>query len=131
MNINPQQNRILHRLLTDTRMMDNKADLVFSFSGQRTSSSKELTANEAAQLIQYLGTLPNIKTQCNVMRRKIIAKAHKMRWEIAGKADMDRIDNWCITKGGFKKPLNDHNYDELVQLVTQFNQMYKKFVASF
>ncbi|WP_346237748.1 hypothetical protein ABDK00_001560 [Niabella insulamsoli] len=130
--INPLQNKMLHSLLTQTGLMHMKAELVFSYSSRRTSSSKELTTMEAANLINYLKAQPTEAAQCQQMRRKIIAKAHKMRWETAeGKADMERIEHWCLKYGGFKKKLNDHTYKELVHLVTQFNAMYKKFLAKF
>lgn len=122
---------MLHSLLSRTGLMQMKAELVYGYSGNRTSSSKELTMMEAAALISYLKGLPNEQAQCQLMRRKIIAKAHKMRWEKNGKADMQRIENWCLQYGGFKKRLNDHTYNELVQLVTRFDNMYRKFVASF
>lgn len=129
--INPLQNKMLHSLLNHTGLLHMKAELVYSYSGNRTSSSKELTMTEAAALISYLKSQPNEQAQCQQMRRKIIAKAHKMRWEKNGKADMQRIENWCMQYGGFKKRLNDHTYNELVQLVTRFDNMYRKFVASF
>lgn len=58
----------------------------------------------------------------DLMRKKIISMARTMRWYVAGteKADIDRIDNWCIKYGQFHKRLNDHTHDELTKLVTQF-----------
>lgn len=130
MYINPQQNRILHALLFQTNMMELKQELVWSFSNQRTSSSRELNVQEAQALISYLKNLDPKEIAAEKMRRKILSKAHKLRWELEnGKIDMARLNGWCIAYGGFKKSLNQHTHDELVQLVTAFDKVYKHYIS--
>ena len=129
MHITYNQNKVLHALLGSTGLMHVKQDLVYSFSYQRTTSSSELLVDEATALIKHLQSLSTDAETLNKMRRKIIAKAHNMRWELAnGKADMQRINQWCVRYGGFNKTLNAHTITELTKLVTQFNNMYKKFL---
>jgi len=130
MNINPQQNKILHALLHSTGMIEVKQELVYSFSNQRTSSSRELEITEATALIRYLKGLDPAEAACEKMRRKIIAKAHNLRWEVsAGTIDMARLNAWCVKFGGFGKVLNKHSYEELVNLVTAFDKMYKYYIS--
>lgn len=132
MYMNYSQNKMLHALLGKLGMMEVKADLVWSYTEARTTSSREMTTMEAANLLRYLKSIDPAEAVCEKMRRKIIAKAHKMRWETAqGKADMPRVDNWCLKYGGFGKKLNQHTQAELVKLVTQFDNMYRKFVNQF
>ena len=110
--------------------MELKQELVWSFSNQRTSSSRELNVHEAQALISYLKNLDPKEVAAEKMRRKIISKAHKLRWELPdGKIDMQRVDGWCITYGGYGKKLNQHAYDELVQLVTAFDRVYRHYIS--
>lgn len=63
------------------------------------------------------------------MRKKIIYYAHLMKWEVAGgKVNMDKINNWCKSRGMFKKALMLHTVTELTQLVSQFEKVYKSFL---
>ena len=50
----PKTNQKLHKLLTDAGLMERKADLVFSFTNQRTGSSREMTQDEAVDLVIWL-----------------------------------------------------------------------------
>lgn len=127
MTITNDQNKILHTLLSATRQMHLKAELVGGFTGGRTTSSRELHQYEAMELIKHLQAQAN-KTHeplvmvANKMRRKIIAMAREIKWEIKKKANMARINNWCKQYGYLHKPLNDYTYKELPQLITQFEK---------
>jgi hypothetical protein len=111
---------------------EEKEALVRLFTRQRESSTKGLTDAEADKVIDYLrGMCANQDKHPpgNLMRRHIIAMAHEMKWETQdGKADMKRINGWCVHYGFGKKPLNDYEYDELPQLVTQFKNVYNSFL---
>ena len=50
----PKTNQKLHKLLGDAGFMEQKADLVYSFTNQRTGSSREMTENEAVDLVIHL-----------------------------------------------------------------------------
>ncbi len=135
-----EQNKRLHQLLTTTGLTEDKASLVGAYSNGRTTSSSELLVGEADQLIAHLEAIAAEQTKYQAprvieddpadrMRKKIIAKAHEMRWEVAGsRADMARINAWCREKSFGKKPLNAYTLDELPQLVSQFDLVYKKYL---
>jgi len=86
-----------------------------------------------------MNQLPSKRTQFanskNQMRRKMISIAYQMAWtkvdlkKAKVSADMDRIDQWCMTKGMYKCALNDHTYKELTQLVTQFEKVLKSYLT--
>lgn len=132
--IAPHQNKYLHKLLNDLNLMDVKPELVASFSGKDSSSSKDLLYVEADHLIRYLerqssGTLPTPEEEeaSDKMRRKILSIAHEMQWKLeGGKVDIARVNAWCQTKGFGKKVLNDYSHDELTKLVSQFKIVYRK-----
>ncbi|GGG33273.1 phage protein GemA/Gp16 family protein [Hymenobacter glacieicola] len=132
--IKPWQNKYLHKLLNDLDLMDVKKELVASFSGKGSESSKDLHYTEADSLIKYLerqssGALPTPEEEeaSDKMRRKILSLAHEMQWELDnGKVDMARVNAWCQSKGFGKKVLNDYNHDQLTKLVSQFKIVHKK-----
>lgn len=140
MKTQPGQLKRIHQLLNSTKMMGEKSDLVRDFTGGREKSSKEMLYNEANNLIKHLEAYENslspkkvsyapVNDAKNAMRKKIIRYAHLMKWQLPGeKADMERINNWCVKYGQFKQPLNDHDEKELAKLVTQFENVYKSFL---
>lgn len=134
-------NRQLHALLTVTNMMPHKADLVHTYSSERTEHSSELMEFEAINLIKYLrglqtGQQPTPATNSSdKMRKKILAIAHTLAWyqrHADGKLvsnngkqvlDMARINAFCTEKGPYKKPLQLHTEKELTVLVTVFEKL--------
>jgi hypothetical protein len=131
--MNHAQNRQLHTLLSITRLMHEKANLVNGFTGGRSDSSKDLSFEEAADMIEYLqGERKSVKSEAaNKMRRKVISLAYEMRWAKSGQwaTALLSIDNFCKGEHGiYKKELQMHGYNELVQVVTQFESMYKKYL---
>lgn len=82
---------------------------------------------------QWLKGFKNGQTEAGQsMRRKLIAMAHDMKWQLptTGKCDMARLNNWCSTYGKYKKPLMEHTDAELVQLITQFEIVHADFIKS-
>lgn len=47
-------NQKLHKLLGEAGLMEQKADLVYSFTNHRTGSSREMTEIEALDLVRHL-----------------------------------------------------------------------------
>lgn len=128
-------------LLTKTGLQGRRHAIVWDFSGGRTESSRDLENSEMLAIIQALEKGFKELDRCDLMRKKLISMAHEMGWhsvdgikpggEVKFKADMDKINAWCCGKYGlYGKPLNSHNYTELVNLVTQFTQYHKKFIKS-
>lgn len=139
--MNLQLNKQLHTLLSANGLMAEKANIVLGFTQGRSESSKELTEREAREMIEWMRSLtPSPSPQrergdaANKMRRKIISLAYEMHWAKAGdwRAAVAAIDKFCLSeKSLFKKALNAHSYKELVQVVSQFESMYKKYLDKF
>ena len=121
-------NSVFKRLmacLTKHGMQGRRHALCWEFSNERTESSKDLTDQEALNIITHLegSTLK--------MRRKLISLCYDILWvDGKGKADVARLDNWCRKFGKFKKSLNDHNSGELQLLISQFETFHGKVLSS-
>lgn len=134
------QNRRLYQLLNQTGQVHFKAELVASFTGGRSLSSKDLTPNEARELIAHLERqvvaepkkpveIPDSPSQR--MRKKIFALCYQMGY-IYGEKPEDKKMNQAIVlrmveRNGYlkPKPLNSYSESELVQLVSQFEAMQR------
>lgn len=113
---------------------DQKRDMIGGFAGGRTRSSRQLTKEEATQLVRHLKSLDPDEVKAERMRRKIISMAHEMHWQKprSNDIDMTRVDGWCRNYGFGKKPLNAYTIQELPKLVAQFeNGPYKTFLNPF
>ena len=114
---------------------DYKKGLVEQYSNMRVSSTTGLLYDEANALINDLQREVNMKSPDAILaykrRRKLIAMAHEMQWEVeGGKADMKRIDNWCVTYGQFHKALNEHTAGEMSLILVQFEKAYLHHLKS-
>lgn len=114
--------------------MDKKALIVSGFTEGRTEHSSEMTQQEAFEMIDHLVKLkPQVieDDPDNRMRRKIISIAYEMKWAKPGQwaTALLGIDNFCKGEHGiYKKELQEHTHDELVKVVSQFGQLYKKYL---
>lgn len=62
----------------------------------------------------------------NPQRRKMIAIARDMRWDIRGNSVMmERLDNYCLTKTKYKKKLNELSEEELNKVLFIFEKEVK------
>lgn len=126
MKIEPSQMKVFHLLLSRTGMTANKISMISGITEGRTISSRDLSKEEAALLIEHLRTLDKNSKESEKMRRKIISMAHEMNWREKGKVNMAHVNEWCEKYGYLHKPLNKYTYNELPALVTQFqNGPYK------
>lgn len=108
-----------------------KQQLVRLYTNGRTGTTTEMTQKEAQDLIEFLKRQGHSPSKSDTMRKKIIHFAHLMEWKLPdGRADMKRINEWCIKSGQFHKPLNSHTFEELPRLVSQFEQMLKSYLNS-
>lgn len=109
-----------------------KQQFVRECSGGRCSSTTELTHAEAEQMIFDLANLTYSTgdyQKADRQRKLMIHYARQMGWETEdGKADMKRINAWCIKTGYLHKPLMEHDAKELPKLVNQFQRMYLEFL---
>lgn len=126
------QNAQIHALLNKTGLQKQKYTIAQSFTGREiTSWMSDISKAEAEQIIRHLQKLqppthlPSPQQEAGQrMRRKLISLARQCGWEVfkfpVMKADMERIDNWCLTYSPAKKYLNDMNIAELAQAITIF-----------
>lgn len=129
MNIQPNQNKLIHALLNSTGMMQQKKNIIMGFTGGRSDSSKGLTYEEAGAMLVYLKS----QDAAHKMRRKIIKLAHEIDWKKPGSnmIDLHAIDNWCKKYGYGHKGLNEYTTVELPKLVTQFeNGPYRHYLST-
>ncbi|RTL47238.1 MAG: hypothetical protein EKK39_14815 [Sphingobacteriales bacterium] len=130
MKITQQQRACIYAMMNKLHIKgETKEIITLGFTQQRTTHISEMTKTEAAALIQHLKDIDPEEQRANKMRRKIISMAHEMHWHNKyGKADIQRIDNWCKAYGYKHKSLNNYTYKELPALVTQFEQVYLSFL---
>ncbi|MEM7372790.1 MAG: hypothetical protein AAF587_29485 [Bacteroidota bacterium] len=128
--LTPTTNRRLHAVLNEHKLdSDSQAvkDIVLKHTNGRTPFKRFLTEEEANSMIlafnigQY-GWSPKQK-----MKRKIIAIAYGLKWvKPNGKIDMGALNKYCKQYSAVKKSLNQHSESELVNLVSQFEQLRRK-----
>lgn len=127
--INKKQITLIQTLISNTHLRAQKDNIVSSFTNERTTHVNELIEGEARELIEYLQSVTTNKGE--TQRKLMIHYMHQMKWQTeTGKADMKRLDNWCIKYGYLHKPLMQYNSKELPKLVTQFEGVYKSFLKS-
>lgn len=107
----------------------DRKELIHDFTQGEKNSLKALSDVEYKTFIKWLElTFKDIHfTQKsnpeNNMRRKLIALlVHQVGFS------MQQLDEWCIQYGKAHKPLNDNNYEELIDLVTQAEKVYATYV---
>lgn len=139
-----EQIKAINAILAKQGLMDDKKNIVQSWTQGRTTSTKDLYFNEAWLLVQALKneSLPSIEElRKERMARKIIAMAHEIGWikpvsvvdperGLVTKKDYTRLHDWIIKYGYLKKELREYTYMELPKLVTQFEfGVYKDYIA--
>ncbi|MBS1641565.1 MAG: hypothetical protein JSR11_03720 [Bacteroidetes bacterium] len=137
MKINSKQKSAVYALLNKTGLIAQKEIIVSGFSNGRTTHISNLASVEISELIKYLKTQDPDEKKAEQMRRKIIAIARSMGWQqqvvdgagkLILKADMKRIDNWCLNFGYLHKKLNQYLYNELPKLVSQIEMIQKNYL---
>lgn len=106
------QNKRLYLLLTMTHMQDQKADLVRTYTNQRTEKSSEMDEQEMEYLLERLQEIANTMQQ---QRRRIFSKVYSITLadslDEAGVLEyVHHIKNLHLE---LKSKLNDYNTDEL------------------
>ena len=122
--------------LTNTRH-----DVVFNFTGGRTSSTRELKPWEMAELVEKLGG-PKFSDpddfkwgqfdQGNIQHRYILSLCYQYGWTTWSQkytkniADIQRLGRWLRHYGKVKKPLMEQDSNELHTIIFQLEQMIIK-----
>lgn len=137
--INSQQLKAFNCLIHKLNLTEHKATMVEGATQGRATSSKDLSFDEARDLIKQLNEMAERadgnSEAITKMRGKIMYYARQMGWEkknLQGRtvADVSRIDAWCIAFSYKKKKMNFYKYAELPKLVSQFAEVYKHFLKS-
>lgn len=111
----------IHVLISQLQIIDQKQQLIYSFTNGRETSSKEMTLNEATQLIKHLAA----SDPCERMRKKCFALAYEagIIWGDTPedkKMNAVKLNQFLLYRGAVKKEINRMNKNELVKVVTQF-----------
>ncbi len=111
----------LHALLSNLGLVDQKQEMVYAMTDGRTTSSKDLSMDEARKLISNLAKYDPKERQKNL----IFSLAYKAGI-IYGESDADKkmnaakLNMFLKERGVVKKELNQMNFDELVKVHRQF-----------
>ncbi|MEP7317117.1 MAG: hypothetical protein ABI921_00190 [Panacibacter sp.] len=116
----------LHVLLNQFGLIDEKANIIHSITNGRTKSSRELTKDEAGNLLSQLSK----NDPADRMRGKIFALAYEAGIIWGESAEDKRMNSiklraFIKEKGTVKKELNRMTNTELVKVVSQFEQIVK------
>lgn len=119
------------KLLTKMHTIMNKVgvkkstDLIvsaFTTGGTEITSTKQLTRTVAEKIILFLQDHQRKNSSvdeilCDSMRKVILKKVGKVIWIRHHSTDMKLIHTWILREGVFGKPLHEHNFEELYQLM--------------
>lgn len=118
---------------------DTYRNMIFEFSGGRTTSSKELTKKEAAELIrEYLGT-DKVKKSEWMERKGVIEAIYALSFEIPflnqgyesstpeeKEMNKAKINKFVMTHGVVRTPIAKQTYEELQKTLKQFKKIASK-----
>lgn len=126
----PQLSKI-HVLLSQLGLMDDKKEIVNNFSHGRTQSSRELSFEEAKQLIIALSEhSPNERIKSLIFS---LAYQSGIIYGSTGedkKINAAKLNLFLKERGTVKKELNTMSYPELVKTHRQFEAIAKNTQAS-
>lgn len=125
--ITKAQLKMIHVLLNELSIMDRKPDLVYSFSNGRTESSRELSLQEAKEIIEFLKNAEENKRLIN----RIWHIAYELKIIVSGdKNEMSmnaaKLDAFCKQRGSVKKSIREQSINELKKTIKQFEAMLQK-----
>lgn len=141
MKITKQQIASIHALLPN-KIKNNKifkAEVISQFTQDETkTSTKDLSFDQANQLILKLGGSPHKKTKnkygyfdkTNAQHKYLLSLCMQIGWTdfkpgIGTIADTDQFGHWMQKSGYLHKPLKDYTAAELPKLVAQFQEVVK------
>lgn len=136
-----KQLQSIHAALHIKGLLRHKREMVSSFTNGRSESSRDMSFEEAADMLASLNDHVPDNERKNKMVRHIIAMAHEMGWisesvvvsresgVLQKKKDYSRLHGWVEKYGYLKKPLGKYSYAELPTLVTAFKNVYQSWLA--
>lgn len=138
--ITKPQIRKIKTLLHQLEMKEEEILLISKYSTAENVS--DMLTGEAHGLINYLVMKEPKSKSMNTMRRKMLYYGYEMRWNTpstpaqhfveASKVNYIHVDAWCMSeKSKYKKSLAGLTYTELEETLSQFEQLYKKYLARY
>ncbi|MFT4073024.1 MAG: hypothetical protein QM654_14005 [Dysgonamonadaceae bacterium] len=130
--ISTAQIKLIHVLLRQQGLMEEKENLIHSFSGGRTTSSRELSQVEAKQLINTLKGATDEPEKRKKIYNTIYALAYEMDI-IYGDSEEDvqmnmaKLNVFCRERGTVKKNLSAQSHEEMKRTLRQFRAIYGKY----
>lgn len=133
MNKSKDLKKAFNELVGKMNMNPQRWNIIYEWSNGRTRDLNEFTESELINVVQHLRKLWEAKPQSEkaqleqmqTMRKKFYSFCHLLNWTKNDRLDYKRINNWLKNKSTYKKPIDDHNFNELVYLVTQITMVYK------
>lgn len=134
------QKQLLHRLQRQKSMSEDVyRNLILQYSNGRTDTSKELTKEEARQLISKLLDEDGKNKWLERKKHRLVCRIYRISCEIKGlNADYDgsdpieremniaKINMWLRQYGSCKKPVSRQNYEELKLTLRQISARLRK-----
>lgn len=129
MSINTAQIKLMHALLNELNLMEQKRDLVLSTTGGRTDSSRGMSYDEAQALIESLQA--EKANTIEPMRKKVIHLLCLLGYvDDIGKPNMRRIQYFVQNRTGKnnprKKALHLLTIEETRKVLNQVTVIYNK-----
>jgi len=131
--ITKEQIKKIHVLLQQKGLIEDKTTLIGAYSDGRTESTKELTLQEAQNLISFLlAENAEVTIRCT----KVFRAIYNLAWEmgiIYGETEDDyqmnraKLNMFCRQRGTVKKNISEMNLPEMQKTKRQFEAMYRKF----
>ena len=124
MTITKGQWKRLHTLLNMRGLLESKREFIYQFTCGRTTSSREMTTEEAAALIRSLDVAESVRR----MRKKVWAMAFEAgiiygNTEADFRMNVAKLNQFLTTRGTVKKPLLKQSYHELIRTVSQMEKI--------
>ncbi len=127
--ITPKQLKMIHVLLNKFGLAGQKENIILRFSEGRTGSCRELTLDEAKQLITFLLDTDE--------KKRIIKGIWHLSYMMGiiygesfedGKMNAATLNMFCKSRGTVKKDIDKQELSELKRTHRQFERMYKSYL---
>lgn len=133
--MNSSKHRQLMAILTKKGFSaDDRHSLVFSFTGGRHTSTRDLNDTEVAGLIQKLQASDNERAQLDhqilLREKRAVVLAIAQRVGIHEGTSFSKFNAFMIARSIYKKELNSYTIHELDELIRQFRGLEANYQRS-
>lgn len=136
----PKQRRQIMAIIYHLDIADMKEKLVLDYTYQRTTSLREMTFEEAMDMIKSMNAkqmTPDTYSKMQKsdrMRKRILSMCHQLSWTYYDKnqkkqtVSFYKLDAWMMNYSYLHKLLNSYKDNELPRLVHQFEEMFLNYL---